>query len=164
MDAPERVLELIGRAMGRFAMLRPGDRVAVGVSGGKDSLCLLDALLAYRSRAPFAYDVVAVTIEQGKFKGDIRALEPHMARLGVEWIVSDEPATLALVKDGVVHGCVVCSCHRRHALYRLAGELDCNAPGLGHTDAAFAKSLLRYIRLNLPNTSMPLLTNYINII
>src|SRR5256712_7037384 len=108
MDAPERVLELIGRAMGRFAMLRPGDRVAVGVSGGKDSLCLLDALLAYRSRAPFAYDVVAVTIEQGKFKTDIRALEPPMASLGVEWIVSDEPATLALGKDGVVHGCDVC--------------------------------------------------------
>jgi len=85
-------------------MLRPGDRVAVGVSGGKDSLCLLDALLAYRTRAPFAYDVVAVTIEQGKFKSGIRALEPHIARLGVEWIVSDEPATLALVK-GMPPGC-----------------------------------------------------------
>ena len=88
MDAPERVLELIGRAMGRFAMLRPGDRVAVGVSGGKDSLCLLDALLAYRTRAPFAYDVVAVTIEQGKFKSDIRALEPAIRDMGVRWVVS----------------------------------------------------------------------------
>ena len=95
MDAPARVLELIGRAMGRFSMLRPGDRVAVGVSGGKDSLCLLDALLACRTRAPFAYDVVAVTIEQGKFKSDIRALEPAIRDMGVRWVVSDEPATLA---------------------------------------------------------------------
>src|SRR5262250_2968391 len=109
MDAAGRVLELIGRAMGRFAMLRPSDRVAVGVSGGKDSLCLLDALLAYRTRAPFAYDVVAVTIEQGKFKSDIRGLQAQIARLGVEWIVQDEPATVALVKNGVVHGCDVCS-------------------------------------------------------
>jgi hypothetical protein len=40
LEVVERtVLDLVGRAMGRFAMLRPGDRVAVGVSGGKDSLC-----------------------------------------------------------------------------------------------------------------------------
>ena len=155
MDAPERVLELIGRAMGRFAMLRPGDRVAVGVSGGKDSLCLLDALLAYRSRAPFAYDVVAVTIEQGKFKSDIRALEPHMARLGVEWIVSDEPATLALVKDGVVHGCDVCSRHRRRALYRLAAERGCTTLALGHTADDCAESLLRNILFNGRIASLP---------
>ena len=94
-DARERVLDLMGRAMGRFAMLRPGDRVAVGVSGGKDSLCLLDALLAYRARAPFAYEVVAVTIEQGKFKSDVGALRTQIAALGIEWIVRDEPATLA---------------------------------------------------------------------
>ena len=59
--AKRSVLDLVGRAMGRFSMLRPGDRVAVGVSGGKDSLCLLDALVAHRARAPFAYDLVAVT-------------------------------------------------------------------------------------------------------
>ena len=70
-DVERAVLDLVGRAMGRFSMLRPGDRVAVGVSGGKDSLCLLHALIAYRRRAPFAYDVMAVTVEQGKFKAPI---------------------------------------------------------------------------------------------
>ena len=156
MDAPDRVLELIGRAMGRFAMLRSGDRVAVGVSGGKDSLCLLDALLAYRTRAPFAYDVVAVTIEQGKFKSDIRALQQtQIAGLGVPWIVREEPATLALVKDGVVHGCDVCSRHRRRALYRVAAEVGCTTLALGHTADDCAESLLRNILFNGRIASLP---------
>jgi len=154
-DARERVLELIGRAMGRFTMLRPGDRVAVGVSGGKDSLCLLDALVAYRTRAPFGYDVVAVTIEQGKFKSDIRALQAPIARLGVDWIVRDEPATLALVHNGVTHGCDVCSRHRRRALYRVAAELGCTTLALGHTADDCAESLLRNILFNGRIASLP---------
>src|SRR5437879_11817555 len=154
-DVEQRVLDAIGRAMGRFSMLRPGDRVAVGVSGGKDSLCLLDALLAYRTRAPLAYDVVAVTIEQGKFKSDIRALESAIRDMGVRWVVSDEPATLALVKDGIGHGCDVCSRHRRRALYRLAGEHQCTTLALGHTADDCAESLLRNILFNGRIASLP---------
>ena len=150
-----RVLDLVGRAMGRFSMLRAGDRVAVGVSGGKDSLCLLAALLAYRARAPFRYDVVAVTVEQGKFTGAIRALEPQMRRLGVPWIVREEPATLALVRDGVAHGCDVCSRHRRRALYHAAAELGCGTLALGHTADDCAEALLRNILFNGRIASLP---------
>src|SRR5688572_9205385 len=101
-DAERRVLDLVGRAMGHFSMLRPGDRVAVGVSGGKDSLCLLHALVAYRRRAPFPYDLVAITIEQGKFKAAIAGLQQQISDLGVPWIVRDDRTTLDLVADGVV--------------------------------------------------------------
>ena len=121
----EKVLACIGRAMGEFSMLRPGDRVAVGVSGGKDSLCLIDALAAYRRRAPFPYEVVALTLEQGKFQMPIRELEDHINRMGVDWILRDEPRTLGLVADGVDHGCDVCSRNRRGALYQVASELGC---------------------------------------
>ena len=150
-----RVLDLVGRAMGRFSMLRPDDRVAVGVSGGKDSLCLLAALVAYRARAPFAYDLVAVTVEQGKFTGAIGALESQIRRLGVEWVVREEPATLALVRDGVLHGCDVCSRHRRRALYHVAAELGCDVLALGHTADDCAEALLRNILFNGRIASLP---------
>ena len=87
-----RVLEAIGRAMGRFAMLRPRDRVAVGVSGGKDSLCLLHALIAHRRRAPFPFDLVAVTVEQGKFTAPVRGLQRQIEGLGVHgWFATNRP-------------------------------------------------------------------------
>jgi tRNA 2-thiocytidine biosynthesis protein TtcA len=149
------VLDLVGRAMGRFSMLRPGDRVAVGVSGGKDSLCLLGALVAHRARAPFPYEIVAVTVEQGKFKAPIRGLAPQIAALGVPWEVRDEPATLRLVAGGVVHGCDVCSRHRRRALYTIAGELGCTVLALGHTADDCAESLLRNILFNGRIASLP---------
>ena len=150
-----RVLDLVARAMGRFAMLRPGDRVAVGVSGGKDSLCLLSALVACRRRAPFPYELVAVTVEQGKFKADIRTIEASIARLGVPWVLRRDAATLRLVADGVAHGCDVCSRHRRRALYQAAGELGCSVLALGHTADDCAESLLRNILFNGRIASLP---------
>ena len=151
----ERVLDAVGRAMGRFAMLRAGDRVAVGVSGGKDSLCLLHALVAYRQRAPFPYELVAVTVEQGKFTSSIRALEQEIAALGVPWVVRDDATTLALVAGGVAHGCDVCSRHRRRSLYTIAGELGCSVLALGHTADDCAEALLRNILFNGRIASLP---------
>ena len=154
-DVERTVLDLVGRAMGRFAMLRPGDRVAVGVSGGKDSLCLLHALVAHRRRAPFPYDIVAVTVEQGKFKAPIRTLEGQIRALGLPWEVRDEPATLRLVADGVVHGCETCSRHRRRALYTIAGELGASVLALGHTADDCAEALLRNVLFNGRIASLP---------
>jgi tRNA 2-thiocytidine biosynthesis protein TtcA len=150
-----RVLDLVGRAMGHFSMLRPGERIAVGVSGGKDSLCLLHALVAYRRRAPFPYELVAITIEQGKFTAAVSRLERQMRDLGVEWIVRDDATTLRLVGDGVAHGCDVCSRHRRRALYRAVDEAGCAVLALGHTADDCAESLMRNILFNGRIASLP---------
>lgn len=154
-DIEQRVLDSIGRAMGRFSMLRPGDRVAVGVSGGKDSLTLLHALVAYRKRAPFPYELIAVTLEQGKFKLPIFALEEKIRALGVEWIIREDEATLRLISENVPHGCDVCSRHRRYNLYKIAAELECTVLALGHTADDCAESLMRNILFNGRIASLP---------
>ena len=154
-DIEQKVLDAMGRAMGRFSMLRPGDRIAVGVSGGKDSLTLLHALVAYKRRAPFPYDLVAITLEQGKFKLPIAALEEKIRALGVEWIIREDTATLRLIAENVPHGCDVCSRHRRYHLYQIASELDCDVLALGHTADDCAESLLRNILFNGRIASLP---------
>jgi tRNA 2-thiocytidine biosynthesis protein TtcA len=154
-DIEQKVLDAMGRAMGRFSMLRPGDRIAVGVSGGKDSLTLLHALVAYKRRAPFPYDLVAITLEQGKFKLPIAALEEKILGLGVEWVVREDTATLRLIAENVPHGCDVCSRHRRYNLYKIASELDCGVLALGHTADDCAESLLRNILFNGRIASLP---------
>src|SRR5262245_745024 len=154
-DVEQKVLDAMGRAMGRFSMLRPGDRIAVGVSGGKDSLTLLHALVAYRKRAPFPYELIAITLEQGKFKLPIAALEEKIRLLGVEWIVREDPATLRLIAENVPHGCDVCSRHRRYHLYNIAAELGCGVLALGHTADDCAESLLRNVLFNGRIASLP---------
>jgi tRNA 2-thiocytidine biosynthesis protein TtcA len=155
VSVEQKLLDQMGRAMGRFSMLRRGDKVAVGVSGGKDSLSLLHAMVAYRKRAPFPYELVAVTLEQGKFKLPVGALADKIAALGVEWVVREDRSTLDLIADGVPHGCDVCSRHRRYHLYNIAAELGCGVLALGHTADDCAESLLRNILFNGRIASLP---------
>src|SRR5437870_7924662 len=155
MNAEQKLLDAMGRAMGRFAMLRPDDKIAVAVSGGKDSLSLLHALIEYRKRAPFPYGLVAVTLEQGKFKLPIRALEEKIRALGVDWILREDTATLRLIAENVPHGCDVCSRHRRYSLYKIASELGCSVLALGHTADDCAESLLRNVLFNGRIASLP---------
>jgi tRNA 2-thiocytidine biosynthesis protein TtcA len=112
-------------------------------------------LVAYKKRAPFPYELVAITVEQGKFKLPVAALETKIRDLGVEWIIREDRATLDLIANDVPHGCDVCSRHRRYHLYRIASELGCSVLALGHTADDCAESLLRNILFNGRIASLP---------
>ena len=122
---------------------------------GPDGLTLLHALIAYRRRAPFAYDVVAVTVDQGKFTMSIGRLEHEIRSLGVDWTLVEDRTTLRLVRDGVTHGCDVCSRHRRRALYRAVADLGATVVALGHTADDCAEALLRNVLFNGRIASLP---------
>jgi tRNA 2-thiocytidine biosynthesis protein TtcA len=142
-DTAEKITKLAGKAIAEFDMIRAGDRIAVGLSGGKDSLTLLHALLALKARAPIAFTVQAFTIEQGKFLGPLDGLRSHLANLDVSWEVVPDRPSVRLVQEGIVHGCDICSRYRRRAVYETARRMGCNVIAFGHTADDFAEAMLR---------------------
>ncbi len=143
MDIPKSILRKVGEAVTRFKMIREGDRVAVGFSGGKDSYTLLEALLALKKRAPVSFDVCAFTIDQGKFISPIHPFGEWMRDRGVEWIHHVDNPSLRLLAEQPQHGCDQCSRFRRRAVYSIARVLGANVIAFGHTADDFCEALLR---------------------
>lgn len=124
-------------------MIRPGDRIAVGLSGGKDSLTLLEILLRLQERAPIDFSVCAFTIEQGKFLAPIQPVGEYVAARGVDWTYVKDPPSLNLLTEQPDHGCDLCSRYRRRAVYEIARNLRANVIAFGHTADDFCESFLR---------------------
>jgi len=143
VDLERTLLRKVGEAIHRFRMIRDGDRVAVALSGGKDSATLLEALLLLAKRAPIEFSVCAFTVEQGKFLRPIEPLGEYLRQRGVSWTYYRDAPSLQLLEDQPEHGCDLCSRYRRRAVYQIARELGANVIALGHTADDFCESLLR---------------------
>jgi len=130
----KRLRRLAGEAIADFDMIRPGDRVMVCLSGGKDSHSLLDVLLKLRGHAPFDFEIVAVNLDQRQpgFPADV--LPAYLGRLCVPFHIEARD-TYSIVKKNIPEGktmCSLCSRLRRGILYRVAGELGATKIALGH--------------------------------
>lgn len=133
----------MGEAIGRYRMIRDGDRVAVALSGGKDSLTLLEILIRLRDRAPVDFSVCAFTVEQGKFLRPIEPLGDYLRERGIAWTYFQDKASLRLVEEQPGHGCDLCSRYRRRAVYEIARGLGANVIAFGHTADDFCEAFLR---------------------
>src|SRR5437763_17026685 len=100
-------------------MIRSGDRVAVALSGGKDSVTLLEALLLLEKRAPVDFSVCAFTIEQGKFLRPVEPLREWLGARGVPWTYFHDKPSFRLLDEQPDHGCDLCSRYRRRAVYEV---------------------------------------------
>ena len=122
------------KAVRAFNLIAPGDRIMVGVSGGKDSYTLLDLLTAVRRRSPFDFGIVAVHLDQGQPGYDGRSLEAWLNEYGCEFEIVRQDTysiVLELTKPGGTF-CAPCSRLRRGILYSTAERLGCNKIALGH--------------------------------
>ncbi len=143
MDLQRQLLRRTGEAVGRFKMIRNGDRVAVALSGGKDSLTLLEALRLLQKRAPVEFTVCAFTVEQGKFLRPVEPLAEYLRSRNVDWTYYRDAPSLRLIEEQPGHGCDLCSRYRRRAVYEIARGLGANVIAFGHTADDFCEAFLR---------------------
>jgi tRNA 2-thiocytidine biosynthesis protein TtcA len=143
LDLEKTLLRKVGEAIHRFRMIRDGDRVAVALSGGKDSATLLEALLLLEKRAPVEFTVCAFTIEQGKFLRPVEPFGDYLKQKGVDWTYYHDKPSFRLLDEEPDHGCDLCSRYRRRAVYEVVSGLGANVIAFGHTADDFCEAFLR---------------------
>ncbi len=131
----QMLMSRIRAAAQKYGMIEDGDRVAVGVSGGKDSLALLYAMCEMRRFYPKKYEVVAVTVDP-QFNNtpcDYSAIEALCRQLGVEYVVKrTQLYNVIFLQRQEKNPCSLCAKMRRGLLHDAAKEAGCNKIALGH--------------------------------
>jgi len=129
----KRVLSYVRRAVDDYNMIQNGDKIAVGVSGGKDSLTLLYALAEMRRFYPCKYEICAITIDMGFEGSDFSEVCELCKNLDVEYhIVKTEMYKIIFEYRKESNPCSLCAKMRRGALNNAAKNLGCNKVALGH--------------------------------
>jgi tRNA(Ile)-lysidine synthase TilS/MesJ len=129
----KRLLSFARRAVDDYGMIEEGDKIAVGVSGGKDSLALLAAMAGLRRFYPKSFSVIAVSIDMGLKGMDFSPVTEYCRELGVEHkIIKTEISKVIFDIRKESNPCSLCAKMRRGALNSAAAELGCNKVALGH--------------------------------
>jgi len=128
----ERIRRRVGMAVHEFGLIQEGDRILVGLSGGKDSWALLDVLESLRRRAPIRFEVHGATIDPG-FPGynPDRIAEVCEAK-GIPHVILGAPIDTLVRRKPDITPCAICSRLRRGVLYSHAKENGFNKLALGH--------------------------------
>lgn len=153
----KRILREVGRAIGDYLLIEEGDRVAVAISGGKDSWTMLEILERLRQRAPVHFSLVCVHVDQGfkDFRYDL--VTDYLASHGFEYKVYHSNS-YQMIEEKIEPGatyCSFCARIRRGVLYRAAKELECNKIALGHHADDAIETLLLNIFFQGRMAAMP---------
>ncbi len=140
----KKLARKVTKAIVDFELIEDGDRVMVGLSGGKDSWALMQLLDALRRRAPVDFTLVAVNVHSGYPDYRHDAIERTCAERG--WELRIEHTTIGAIIDDKLDEratpCSLCARLRRGVLYRIAGEVGATKIALGHHADDFIETLL----------------------
>ncbi len=133
MEHMKRVLSYVRRAVDDYGMIREGDKIAVGVSAGKDSLTLLCAMAELRRFYPKKFELCAITVDMG-FEGmDFSGIRKLCEELDVPYhIIPTQISQVIFDVRKEKNPCSLCAKMRRGALYGGAKVLGCTTVALGH--------------------------------
>jgi tRNA(Ile)-lysidine synthase TilS/MesJ len=124
---PKKIMKLVGQAIKEWNMIEEGDRLLLGLSGGKDSLALLHVLLAMQKRAPIKFTIACATVDPQTDSFDPSPLIPYIQSLGITYHYLSEPIVeLAKTKLQGDSLCAFCSRFKRGLLYACCRNFKYN--------------------------------------
>lgn len=157
-EVPKKIMKIVGEACKDFDMIKANDRILIGISGGKDSLTLLHALLAIKRKVPFKLDIGAVTVDPQSEDYDPSPLKAYMKSLNVPYFFESD-AIMKKAKQNLQNNsiCSYCARMKRGIIYNCARREKYNVIALGqHLDdiaesflmSVFHNGLLRTMKAN----------------
>ena len=125
----QRLYSYVRRAVDDYNMIDDGDRLAIGISGGKDSLTLLYALSGMRNFYPHKFDIVAITVDLGYDGFDLAPIQSLCDKLNVDYHI-EKTKISDMIGD---KGCSLCARLRRGAFGEATRSLGCNKIAYAHS-------------------------------
>lgn len=131
----QQIMSQMRAAIDKYHLIESGDRIAVGVSGGKDSLVLLCTLANIRKFLPTPFEIIAVTVDPcfHDVQTDFSQVEELCRRLQIKYVIRrSQLGNIIFEERKEKNPCSLCARMRRGILHDMSKELGCNKLALGH--------------------------------
>lgn len=139
----QKLLSLVRQAVERYGMIETGDRIAVGVSGGKDSLTLIMALKKLSEFYPEPFEVCGILVDLGYENTDSEEVRRFCEALPVEFsVVHTQIGQIVLEERKEKNPCALCAKMRKGALVQEALRMGCNKIAYAHHKDDFVETML----------------------
>lgn len=139
----QKILSVLRKACEKYNLIEDGDKICVGLSGGKDSLTLLAALKEYQRFCPHKFELIAIAVDLTDGKNDYSKLIKFCSDIGVELVIENSnvfEVVFDIKKEK--NPCSLCANMRRGLLNSKAKELGCNKIALGHHKDDFIETFV----------------------
>ena len=138
----KKISSLVGEAIRDYSMIRPGDKLMIGLSGGKDSLLLSLALAVLRKRSPLKFGLEACLVDQSAGSMQTEAVASYMEQIGIPLRQMQHDTYQIIAGRGERSPCSLCANLRRGILASAAQRQGCNVLALGHHKDDAAETVL----------------------
>ena len=129
----QKLLSYVRRAVEDYNMIEQGDKIAVGISGGKDSICLLLALKNLQRFYTKQFELEAITVSLGLPNDNYDDIQHFCDKIGVNYtVVNTDIGQIIFEERKEKNPCSLCAKMRKGALNDMAEQLNCNKVALGH--------------------------------